>query len=149
MSDSLTQLVDIGKRNRLRQDKVAGEERAHEKEITQMGLQAEAQEKEKEAVRLEASKQKDRENKIEVEEIKALGRASDKESDQQGFDEIKAAADIALAGKAQADQTALKSRELDIKEQAAQTSDQGKQIELKIQIAARKDANFRAVINKN
>ena len=156
MSDSLTELVHIGKRNRERQDQLINEERAHEREVTQMNLEAAAQEKEKEAARMEASKQLDRNNRIEVEEIKALGRASDKESDQQGFNEIKQAADLALSGKAQADQTRLKERELDIKEQSVEATKGEKQMalqikmaELKEKMAARKDANFRAVINKN
>lgn len=156
MSDSLTELVHIGKENRKRQDKITQQERDHEKEITGMGLQADAVEKEKEAARLEASKQKDRDNKIEVEEIKALGRASDKDSDQQGFDEIKAAADIALKQKTQSDDHGLKSREQDRKEEDSKSSERQKQADLRYKIlelkekrAERKAANFRATINKN
>lgn len=49
--------------------------------------------------REEASKQKDRETNLRREHIKALGRASDKDSDQEGFQQINDATKLALQDK--------------------------------------------------
>lgn len=156
MADSMVELVHIGKEGRKRQERLEREKMAHEEKLTQMALEAEREKEEKEAEREDINKQLDRENKIKVEEIKALGRASDKKSDTTGISEIKEAADIALKEADQNQKYDTKNKELDIKnkdlEQKSkqfQAEMQLKLRELKEKIAARKSEDYRATINKN
>jgi hypothetical protein len=95
-SDTILEISEVGRRARQKQQQELQQTRAHEKEMMDKQLQAQAQEKEAEWQRLEASKERDRQTDIEQERIKALGRASDKESDMEGFREINRQADLAL-----------------------------------------------------
>jgi hypothetical protein len=95
-SDTILEISEVGRRARQKQQQELQATRAHEKEMMDKQLQAQAQEKEAEWQREEASKERDRQTDIEQERIKALGRASDKESDMEGFREINRQADLAL-----------------------------------------------------
>lgn len=155
-SDSLTELVHIGKEGRRRQQEEIAATRAHEEKLMQMEIDGKAQAEEIKETKVEESKQKDRDNKIEIEEIKALGRASDKESDKYGMDQIKDAADIALKTKSEDNKMEIASREQDRKDQEVDMKAQHSQAELQLKMkelrermADRKAENFRAVINKN
>lgn len=156
MADSLVELRHLGEQSRLRQERLTQEERQHEIEINQMQIDAEKEAKETEYQREAVENQKDRDNEIEVEEIKALGRASDKQSDMAGMEQIKAAADIALADRESQQNFELKSRDLDIKEEGKAEENRLKQAEIRLKIqelkerrADRKSADYRATINKN
>jgi hypothetical protein len=95
-SDEMSEAVEIARIAQEKRDKQVQEKHGRDQELLQQqGIQAE----EKEAAsweREEESKQRDRENDLNREKIKALGRAADKESDQDGFDQINKATDTAL-----------------------------------------------------
>lgn len=156
MADSMVELVNLGKQGRMRQERMEQEQRAHDEKLTQMTLDAEEAKEERDAVREDINKELDRQNRIEVEEIQALGRASDKKSDTTGISEIKAAADTALKNREQEQNFDLKNRDLDIKDKDLeqkssqfQAEMQLKLKELKEKIASRKSEDYRATINKN
>lgn len=137
-SKSITELLAVGKQNRLDQQKEIDAQRAHEQEIQDKQLAAVKEEKDSDRAWLASEKQKDRDSSIEREEINALGRASDKDANQESFDRIQAAAQtdlqntlkfketgfkekqVELKGKEYEDKKSLKEREMDLKEQALQ-----------------------------
>lgn len=95
-SDTMLELVAIGRKNRLEKQQEVEAQRAHEQELVDKQLQASAQEKEKERVYLEASKDKDRQAKLQEKKIEAFGRAVDKETDQSGLNALERISNIAL-----------------------------------------------------
>lgn len=104
----------------------------------------------------ENSKQKDRESRIYQEQIKALGRAADKNSDTQGFDEINRKVDIAIKMNAQAskdEETKQKFRlqETQIENNRTQSIDRLKLETEKMaeRIKDRESKERIAIINKN
>lgn len=108
-SDSMSTLIEVGRRMRQEQGQKEQEQRDHENEMLDKQLasveKAETlkfeREKEIEAMKIEG--------KIEESYINSLGRATDKQSDMEGFDRIEAAAQQALDN----DYT---NKELDIKQ---------------------------------
>ena len=111
-ADTIVEMVSIGRRSRERQMKEAQETRAHEEKLLQMELDNQNQQKEIEAARTEQSKERDREAKVQVAEIQALGRASDKQSDMAGIQAIKEAADQAIQERQHDEEMGLQKEEL-------------------------------------
>ena len=156
VSDSMLELVEIGKRSRANKMKEIREEREHEISVVQEQGRIEAEKDARDKAFEAKENQADRENDLEEERIKALGRASDKQSDQEGFDQINKAAD--LAQKKEASDAAIdsKNRELDIKENDSLQQNRIKQQELQLKIMELKDRReqrqhekFVATTNKN
>lgn len=112
-SDTMVELISIGRKARLEKQKEVEAQRTHEQQLADKQIQAIAQEKQLERDFKASEGDKDRETKIETERINALGRASDKKSDMNGFQEINQAARDAI-------QNDFKERELNIKENLAQ-----------------------------
>jgi hypothetical protein len=95
-SDEMSEAVEIA---RIAQEKRQANEQESHRRNQEMLQQKGIQDEERSAAdwnREEESKQRDRENDLNRERIKALGRASDKESDQDGFDQINKATASAL-----------------------------------------------------
>ena len=145
VSDSMLELLEIGRRSRANKLKEIREEREHELNLNNQNLEFQA--KEKEAERL---------NELDRERIKALGRASDKKSDQEGFDQINKAADIAQKEENNKGNLEAKNRELDIKENDSIITNKMKQEELRLKLMELKDRReqraherFIATSNKN
>lgn len=95
-SDEMSEAVEIA---RLAQEKRQAQEQESHQRNQQMLQQKGIQDEEASSAnwnREEESKQRDRENDLNRERIKALGRASDKESDAAGFDQINKATASAL-----------------------------------------------------
>lgn len=111
-SDTMLELISVGKRLRKEQQEQEQAQRQHEKELLDKELQAQAQEKQKERDFIASEAEKDRETRLEEERISALGRASDKKSDQSGIDAINEATKDALNNN-------FKEREIGIKENIA------------------------------
>jgi len=156
VSDSMLEIVEVGQRSRARAQANLEAERQQEITLNQQRLDAEAAEKDKDRAHTESEAQKDRENRLEAQRINALGRASDKNSDAQGMNEINKAADRAVLQENNEKQSELKSRELDIKESSvvneqkvAQASIRAKLLELKDRREQRKHERFVATTNKN
>ena len=155
-SDSMIELVEIGKASRAKVQKELEAERAHESELVDKQIAGAAQESERIRIAEEKSKEKDRQARHEDERIKALGRASDKNSDVEGFAQINKAADLALKKQhqeadielRQGDQALKKDAEIS-KQAIAQEGLKIKLAELKEKREARRDAKFIATINKN
>lgn len=112
-TDTLSELISIGRRNRLKQEELENQKRQHEQQLLDKQLQAQAQDKQAERDFKASEAEKDRETKLESERINALGRASDKQSDVQGFEQINRATQEAI-------QNNFKERELNVKESLAE-----------------------------
>lgn len=156
VSDSMLELVSIGKKSRANKLREIREEREHELALNQQNLDAQAQEKAADREFEAQENEKDRANELNEERIKALGRASDKKSDQAGFDEINKAADIAQKKEASDAAIDAKNRELDIKENDSIATNRAKQAELQLKIMELRDKReqrahekFIATTNKN
>lgn len=156
VSDSMIELTEIGRRSRAKAQAEMQAEREHESNLEQQRIQAAAEEAESLRKHESLEAQKDRAARLEAERIKALGRASDKESDQHGFDEINRAADLANKKEFQDKQIELKGREVEMKEnesavkqKVAQETLRLKLLELKDKREQRQHEKFVAVTNKN
>lgn len=156
VSDSMVELVNIGKQSRKRKDKEVQEERNHEQQLLDSKIRGEAEESERIRAEDRNESQKDRDNELDKERIKALGRASDKESDQEGFDQINKATEQAHKKEYDDKTLELKGREVDIKEQdsavkhrIAQETLRAKVLELKDKREQRAHEKFVAITNKN
>ena len=95
-SDGMAEAIEIARlaqeRNQAREDGI----RREQGQMQQAQLEGQAQLEQAQWEREEASKAEDRKVKIQVAELTALGRASDKKSDVTGMEVIKASADHAL-----------------------------------------------------
>ena len=112
-ADTMIELVSIGRKARKEIQEREDIQRQHEKELLDKNLQAQANEKEAERMFKAEEAEKDRETKLEAERINALGRASDKQSDQSGIEAINQATRDALNNN-------LKTREIEIKQNVAE-----------------------------
>jgi len=106
--------------------------------------------------REEESKKRDRENDLNKEKIKALGRASDKNSDQEGFSQINKATDIALKQNELNFKSEVAQREFQLKEARNEQDMKLKMEKLKLdakklqeKVLDRKSKEYIATINKN
>ncbi len=95
-SDTMLELVAIGRKNRLEKQQEVEAQRAHEQELVDKQLQANAEEKEKQRLYEEQSKDKDRASRLQEKRIEAFGRAVDKETDQSGLNALERVSNIAL-----------------------------------------------------
>jgi hypothetical protein len=95
-SDSMLEIMDIAKRENERRQQERQADAERQGQLLEKDSQLKEQAKQSDWERNEITKQRDRENKIVVEGINARGRATDKQSDDQGFAQIQAAEDRAL-----------------------------------------------------
>jgi len=155
-SDTILEISEVGKRSREKQQQELQATRAHEKEMLDKQLQAQAQEKEIDRQREEASKERDRQTRIEGERIKALGRASDKNSDMEGIREINKQADLALKNDEAQMKQATKNTEISNKKIKDDRDYELKVAELRLKLQElqtrnkiSEDNKYMARINKN
>lgn len=155
-SDEMSEAVEIA---RMAQEKRAQNEQLNHERAMQLQQQQSQSDKELEQQKWtleETSKQRDRENWIERERIKALGRAADKQSDTTGIDEINKAAE--LANKSNELNFKVEQANRDFRRQEKKDSDE-KQLrmeelklrakELQEKVLDRKSKEYIAEINKN
>lgn len=95
-SDTMVELIESARLERLNAQKDAQVQRQHEIEIEDRKIEAVKQQELTNWQREEYSKQKDRENKIEVEKIDALGRAADNNADADNLNFIISQANLAI-----------------------------------------------------
>ena len=155
-SDTMLELVAIGRKNRIEKQKETDAQRAHEQELMDKQLQANALQKEKDRKAEEDSKEKDRKVKIQEAEISSYGKAVDKESDQTGLNYIERASNIALNEMEAENKNDIESRKLDIKneENNVKSNFQMESLKLKMQEIEQKNRKmsndkYIATINKN
>lgn len=146
-SDTMGEIIEAARSSRLaveKQNAVASEQRQQE-----IAVQYEEQRKTDEATweREEASKQLDRDTDIRVAAINAAGRASDKDSDQEGFDYITNLTNLSLQQSKINSDNANKAYDAEIKREKIKTD---KEIALKeIQVKMAELANRRALSKDN
>lgn len=155
-SDSVQKLIEVGRNNRIEQEKQTQAQREHEQSLMDKQIEAQAQEKQADREWEEASKERDREVKLEAERINALGRASDKQSDVTGINAINKATQDAFNNNYKQADLSLKERQVDIKEQESQAKITKEAQELKMRLEEiadkreqRAHEKFIAVVNKN
>lgn len=146
-SDSMTEVIEAARGARVarqQQEQSASQQRQQEIQVQQEELRKTEDEKWQ---REEYSKDKDRETDIRVAAINAAGRASDKQSDQAGFDYITNLTNLSLQQtKTQAEIT-NKQVENDIKKEKQATD---REIAMKeIQVKMAELANRRAISKDN
>lgn len=95
-SDSIQSLIAIGKRQREEKEKAIQADRQHQAELQDKDIQARAEQSRLEREAEEASKDKDRASRERQSYLTALGRATDKKSDQDGMDAIREAYDAEI-----------------------------------------------------
>lgn len=98
-SDAMSEALEIAKLAQQRKEAREDQIRAQQAQMQDQQIQAEQQSDQADWEREEFSKERDRETKVQVAELNALGRASDKKSDSTGIANIKQAADQALKEK--------------------------------------------------
>ncbi len=155
-ADTLVELVAIGRKNRIEKQKEIEAERAHEQELVDKQITANAQNAEEERKFKEISDDKNRENKLKEAEITAFGRAVDKESDQQGLNAIERIANISLKRQDSENENEIRNKEVDANSEQNVIKNKielGK-LNLKIKELAQKDKKINndryvATINKN
>ena len=155
-SDEMSEAVEIA---RIAQEKRDQKEQEAHNRNQEMLKQKGIQDEEKAGAdwnREEESKQRDRENELNKERIKALGRASDKDSDKEGFDQINKATATALRTNELNFKAEESAKEFKRKEQKDSSELAIKMEKLKIETAKlrdkvldRKSKEYIAEINKN
>lgn len=155
-SDGMKEAVEIAtmaqQKRQAREDDIRRQELAGNKEAIQLKAEAE----EKAFIRIEESKDKDRVNKLQVAEISSLGRASDKKSDALGIQNIKSAADEAIAGDKLAADREIAVGKLSMEDKKMDAERKNRMADLKLRTqelqekaAKRKSEEYIATINKN
>jgi len=158
-SDSMSEIIEIAKREReYREDQMNDQQRRQQELLEQQARNKEAEQM-REFELDEMSNQRDRENNIERERIKAIGRAADKQSDPQAFREIEKEADEAkmslkqqeMSNKMNIEATKIKQKEVDNQSKRDLKLEELKlrAKELEEKIKSRKSNEYIAQINKN
>lgn len=155
-SDTMVELIEAARAERLRREKSVAEERQHQNSLLQQQAELAKQEKLEDWERNELSKQRDRDNKIEIERIEALGRAADNNTNTANLAIINKNADLALKG-----EKLVSDRELARQKLAVEQDKNNKKADLdfeklkldvlktKAQIERTKTDKYIAEINKN
>lgn len=95
-SDEMSEAIEIARIAQEKRDAQAQQQFERDQALIQQKGEQDRAKAEEEWLRAEESKKRDRENDLNRERIKALGRASDKQSDTAGFEQINKEADRAL-----------------------------------------------------
>lgn len=155
-ADTMVELISIGKKGRAEKQKEVEAQRAHEQELADKQIQAQAMDKDKERAFKAEESQKDREASILREEIQAQGRAADKQADAQSFKNISAQADMALKEVKTNSDIEASSRKLSLQEQQASQKAEtiSRDLDIKLKQLEQKDRQmmndrYVAEINKN
>ena len=153
---SMSSVIDVARKSRLYNEMLQQQQHEQVMQQQQQAHELEMQRMDEAWKRQEMSKEADRDNKIDVERIKALGRASDKESDAYGFDMINKEADQALKERQQSFEEQLQERKLAVDEamKEAELSRKDRELELKAReleerAQKRKSDEMIALVNKN
>lgn len=156
-SDSMSEVVEIA---RIAQEKAMEqreEQRQHEQQLLAQKEEAETQRTVTEWELEETSNQRDRENNLNRERIKAIGKAADKESDPASFREIEKETDEAIYKENELNaKTKLEAKKLSLQEKTHEEDRKIKLKELKLKAEelaekrkSRQNERYIAQINKN
>lgn len=155
-SDTMLELVAIGRKNRIEKQQEVEAQRAHDQELVDKQIRANSEEKEKDRIYLEESKEKDRQAKIQERRIEAFGRAVDKQTDITGLNALERISNIALNEQEMENNQNLEQQKLDAKTSSDNIESNFKMESLKLKMKEfeqkeRKMATdkYIATINKN
>lgn len=155
-SDEMSEAIEIARVAQNRREAQEREKFEREQSLLSQKGEQDAAQAEAAYMRLEESKDKDRYVKLESERIKALGRAADKESDTEGFDQINKQTDLALKDKGLDIKHDIAVKEFNLKEAEAKKNSDLRMQELKLKAQAlseraldRSSKEYIATINKN
>lgn len=133
-SDTLTGLIEIGKRNRLEKEKDVAAQREHEQTLVDKQITAQAQEKQIDREWVEASKERDRETAIEKEQIDSYGRAALSKDPYANFDRIDKATQAAITNGQREKELGIKQQGVDLKEKQSAEERDIEMTKLRIQL---------------
>jgi hypothetical protein len=153
-SDTMLELVAIGRKNRQEKQQQEQEQRAHEQELVDKQLRANAEEKDKDRVYKEESREKDRQAKIQEKRIEAFGRAVDKETDSTGLNLLERISNIALNEQKEQNSNELENKKIEAKESSDNIESNFKMESLKLKMKEfeqkeRKMSNDRYIAQTN
>lgn len=117
-SDAMSEIIDITRVERENREQAELEKYNRDQSLIAQKSEADQKLLETEMQRREESKQRDRDNEIRVATISAIGRASDKHSDVEGFQEIARQSELALKAEGIQNDQELKAKEFTRKEKA-------------------------------
>lgn len=155
-SDEFSEAVEIARmaQERRAQQEMAAAQQQQQAEMAKMQMQEQADQAAWE--REEESKQRDRENELNKQRINALGRASDKQSDPEGFAQINKQADLAMKENELNFKNEVAMQDLNQKERKLNSDMALKMEKLKLEaqklqekVMDRKSKEYIAEINKN
>lgn len=155
-SDGMAEAVEIAKLSQQRREEREDRIRAEQAQMQERQIQAQQQAAEDAWMREEASKDQDRRTKLQVAEIQALGRASDKQSDVVGIESIKEAAEQSIKQNKLENDKEIAVKKYNMEEKRLEQERQLKMEELKLKakelenkVLDRKSKEYIATINKN
>ena len=120
-ADTISALIEVGRRNRLEAEQKEQAQREHEQSLVDKQIESQATLAKEQADWEEASKERDRENRLEVARLSALGRAADKDSNELSFSEINKAAQNAVDNEFKEKTLLNNQRQVDIKQKQTET----------------------------
>lgn len=140
-SKSTQEILEHGRKARAERMKEQEAQRQHEQEMLDKQIQATAEAKEQEIAHKSEEARLEREKDIEVARINALGRAADKQSDSEGFNQINRQAELALKDEDLRNKIELGNRNLEMKENSETERNRlrEKELELKEREIAHKE----------
>ena len=140
-SKSTQEILEKGRKARLERLKEQEAQRQHEQEMLDKQIQATAEAREQEITHKSEEARLEREKDIEVARINALGRAADKQSDAEGFNQINRQAELALKEEDLSNKIELGNKTLQMKENSETERNRlrEKELELKEREIAHKE----------
>lgn len=108
LADSITQLIEIGRSNRIEADRRTKEQQQHEQTLADKQIQAAADQKQNDREWEEKLLRIKIDGDIQESRINALGRAADKKSDSEGFERIEQAAQDEISNEFKSTEIGLK-----------------------------------------
>ena len=120
-SKTITQLLAVGRQNRIEAEAKENVQRQHEQELADKQIEALRIEKQTERDWNAEQNERDRETKLEEESINAYGRASSNDSNMEGYDRIANATQQALENNLKSDEFGMKQNQATFKQKESQT----------------------------
>jgi hypothetical protein len=155
-SDEMSEAIEIAKIAQEKRDTKAQEDYRRQQQLLNEKAELDAQNSQKTWQLEEESKKRDRENDLNRERIKALGRAADKQSDASGFEQINREADRSLKENELNFKSEVAQKNFNIQEQRMNQEMHMKMEKLKLEakkleekVKDRKSKEYIAEINKN
>lgn len=132
-SKTITQLLAVGRQNRIEAEAKEAAQRQHEQELADKQIEALRIEKQTDRDWNAQQNERDRETKLEEESINAYGRASSNKSNMEGYARIASATQQALENNLKIDEFGMKQNQATIKQKESQTKQELDERKLNLQ----------------